>query len=189
MGLFIILLSQQSFAGLGNCPAHALASKDDHRMIDYLQQMQGRYQLGSCYVEIQACNPDGTDEESRENIIADMLVVNKDGFERYIPFYVPEYQQAKTRQMQFQNARTLHYTFRDANYDAATGHNEWWAVEFVKTSDLKKLDYIEIGYSSEMQREQKIPKKWIICGTERENEVNGHPVTHKLKSWWHLLNN
>lgn len=176
-------------AGIGNCPAHALADAKDRRMIEFLQEMQGRYQLGSCYVEIQTCNPNGGEAENRENLVADMLVVDKEGFERYIPFYVPEFQSSGTRQVEMQNARMLHYKFQDNNYDTATGHDERWAVEFVKTSDLKKLEYIEIGYSSEMQRKHKIPKKWIICGTERENEVNGHPLQHKIKSWMHLLNN
>lgn len=189
LGTLVLLLSQQSMAGLGNCPAHALADQKDRRMIEFLQEMQGRYQLGSCYVEIQTCNMNGTEEENRENIVADMLVVDKDGFERYIPFYVPEFNSSKTRQIEMQNARMLHYRFQDTNYDQATGHDERWAVEFVKTSDLKKLEYIEVGYSSEMQRAKKIPKKWIICGTERENEVNGHPVKHKIKSWIHLLYN
>jgi hypothetical protein len=189
LGTLALLLSQQSLAGIGNCPAHALANPKDRRMIEFLQEMQGRYQLGSCYVEIQTCNTSGTEEESRENIVADMLIVDKDGFERYIPFYVPEFKNSKTRQIELQNARMLHYKFQDTNYDQASGRDERWAVEFVKTSDLKKLEYIEVGYSSEMQRAKKIAKKWIICGTERENEVSRRPATHKIKSWMRLIYN
>ena len=187
--LLLLMSSEESHAALGNCPAHVLEKPKDRQMISFLQDMQGRYQLGSCYVEIQTCSPNGSDPENRDNLIADMLIVDKDGFERYIPFYVPKFENSKVRQLNFQNARMLHYRLQDTNPDHATGKDERWAVEFVKTPDLLKLEYIEVGYSSEMQRAQKIPKKWIICGTDREEEVNGHPTRHKFKSWWHSILN
>ncbi|MNL00509.1 hypothetical protein D3C87_1209440 [compost metagenome] len=184
-----LLLSTTAHAGLGNCPAHAVQNKDAMRMIHYLQEMQGRYQLGSCYIELQVCNPVAEEAESNTSVIADMVVVDKKGFERYIPFYVPEFKQNKSSQIHLQNARMLHYRFNDHNYDSSSGADERWMIEFVKTSDLQKLKYLEVGYSSETQREQEINKKWIICGTEREHEVNDHPIRHKFKSWWHQVKN
>lgn len=184
-----LLLSATAQADLGNCPAHALKSKESVQMIQFLQQMQGRYQLGSCYVELQVCKPVVEETESNTSVIADMVVVDKKGFERYIPFFVPEFRQSKSSQIQLQNSRMLHYRFFDRNYDEVTGADERWMIEFVKTSDLLKLKYLEVGYSSETQREQKVNKKWIICGTEREQEVGDHPIRHKFKSWWHRLKN
>lgn len=184
-----LLLSTTAHAGLGNCPAHAVQNKDSMRMIQYLQEMQGRYQLGSCFIELQVCTPVAGQASENTSVIADMVVVDKEGFERYIPFYSPEYKQNKSSQIQLQNARMLHYRFNDHNYDAATGADERWMIEFVKTSDLLKLKYLEVGYSSQTQRDNKINKKWIICGAEREQEVNDHSLRHKFKSWWHQVKN
>lgn len=187
--ILLLMSSEQGQAAMGNCPTQTLSQPSDVRMIQFLQDLQGRYQLGSCSVEIQTCVLDDSANETRETLIADMLIVDQDGFERYIPFYVPQVPNSRSRQIDFQNPRMLHYKFQDHNPDNKTGKDERWAVEFVKTPDLKNLEYIEVAYSSEMQRAQKIPKKWIICGTERETEIRNRPLHHKVKSWWHLLFN
>ncbi|QDK44770.1 hypothetical protein DOM22_06120 [Bdellovibrio sp. ZAP7] len=167
----LVLLAQQSWAKLGACPTHAAHNPKDLRMIEFLREMEGRYDLGSCHIEIQVCRVAKSSREIHGTIIADMLVVDKTGFERYVPFYIPEFDYSKTHQLEIQNSRMLHYRFRDRNYDDATGRDERWAVEFVKTPDLKKLEYIEIGYSSQSQRANKTSKRWIVCGTQREKEV------------------
>ncbi len=168
---YILFFTPKIFAGFGNCPNHILSHKNGLKMLEFLEEVQGRFQLGSCYVELQVCNLNGTDPETRKNTIGDLLIVDKEGFERYISFFIPEFSNSQAHQMSITNDRMLHYRFNDKNYDQATGKYERWAVEFVKTSDLKKLKYIEIGFASQVERTNKTSKKWIVCGTEREEEI------------------
>jgi hypothetical protein len=120
---------------------------------------------------------------------ADMLVIDKHGFQRYIPFFITKEKNKWSKQVMFQSKRAMVYRFNDYNPDLQSGSDERWDVEVVKTDDLLSLDYIEIGYSSEVERRGKVGKKWIICGTERERYIEEHPFKHKIKSLWKILTN
>jgi len=189
--LLAFLLPVSGWAEGGRaCSEHVLKDPKALAMVNYLQEQSGRYRLGSCQAEIQVCqNQVSTSDSTSSSLIGEMLIIDQEGFERYIPFYFAQYKHNRSSEIVLQNSRMLHYAFKDTNYDQASGTDERWMVEFIKSADLKRLDYIEIGYSSQVQRQKKMPKKWIICGAEREHEVYGHPWRHMWRSWWHRLTN
>lgn len=179
----IILISIKNQALVGNCPTFVIKDPQALSMIEFLQSFEGRFSLGSCEVEIQVCNLEQNNDETRKNLLADLLIVDKKGFERYIPFYFSEFKNYKSKYLIKSNSRMLHYEFIDKNFDPFTGKDERWAVEFVKTSDLKNLKYLEVGYSSQVERTNKTSKKWIICGAERKSQKNSYANQNDFMSF------
>lgn len=163
-------VSSDAFSGI--CTEHVLNDPHLSKAIDFLKTFEGRFKLGSCEIELQVCNSAGGSDSGIENLVADLLVTDKTGFQRYIPFYFSKYHSRLSSEVHHVFRRSFLYRFKDKNFDPASGATERWDVEFVKTSDLKSLKYIEIGYTSQVQRENHINKRWIICGSEREKQLH-----------------
>lgn len=186
-----ILISniKQSSATTGPCPQSVYQNKDVLNLIKFLKSKEGKFQLGSCTVEIQACDYTNKEIEGDGNFAADLIILDKDGFERYIPFFIIEEKTKWNKQILFQTKKAIVYRFFDYNFDTKSGSDERWDIEIVKKNQIEEIDYLEIGYSSQTERNNKTNKKWIACGSERENFLDKHPNKHYLlsKKWW-LLN-
>lgn len=183
----LLVIGQISFASLGPCSKKLYQNSKAINAIQYLQNYEGKFSLGSCSVEIQVCDSSNKEVEGTGSMAADMLIIDKDGFQRYIPFFVLETNTNWSKEKIFQDNKALVYRFKDKNFDPETGKDELWDIEIIKKDDSKNLDYIEIGYSSESERKNDTNKKWIACGTEREEYLRTHPYKHYLKSiWWWL---
>lgn len=182
--LILALLSGSAFASGFQCPTSIEGNAKAKKAFSFIKPFEGSFQMGSCKVEIQICDQALVDEEGISSFAADMLIIDSAGFERYVPFFVTGEKQTWSKDVLLLTERAFVYRFKDRNYDPQTGKFERWDVEIVKSPDLKKIDYIELGYSSENEQKAEIGKNWIICGTEREEEVLKHPVRHKFKSWW-----
>lgn len=186
--LLMSLLGTTAFASELRCPESLKNNANASKAFAFIRPFVGEFQMGSCRVELQVCD-EASLEDRGSSFAADMLITDAKGFERYIPFFVSAEKSNWSKDIMFLTQRAFVYRFKDRNLDPETGRFERWDVEIVKSEDLKTIDYIEIGYSSENEQEAKVGKNWIICGTDREREVLDHPVKHKIKSWWWWLKN
>lgn len=186
-GLFI-LISNQVMA-FGGCPMVVKENATAEKLIQFLKPYEGRHQLGSCQVEIQVCAISEESNDPQSVLVADMLVVDKSGYERYIPFYFPHTKDSRVFQEQVFDKNSAQYRFRDLNPDEATGKNERWRAEIVLKKNLSQLDYIEVGYTSHLERKQGISHRWIVCGDHRESEYENNGFLKSYKSFrnWILL--
>lgn len=178
-GLFGTLALTANASNLGPCSKTVYEKSSYLNTLKILEEYEGAFQLGSCSIEIQVCDFSNKEVEGNGSMAAEMLVIDKDGFQRYIPFFISKEKNKWSKQVMFQSRRAMVYRFNDYNSDPESGKDERWDVEIVKTDDLHELDYIEIGYSSKVERKKKVGKKWIICGTEREILMAKRPLKHK----------
>lgn len=185
VALFLKLISIESSHAF-SCDQSLLNNAQTASAIQFLKNYEGTFKLGSCVVELHVCKTDEKLTTEQSNIAADMLIIDKSGFQRYIPFFVQEFKNRWSKQVWYLSPNVLVYRFNDKNFDNETGSDERWDIEFVKKDNEEKLDYLEVGYSSEVERDNSTNKKWIICGAEREAYQARHPYKHKLKSiiWW-----
>lgn len=186
--IFILQYAQYSLASLGKCPERTSRGDDTvTNMIEFLKKNEGSFKLGSCLVELQVCDVLDSEETSDNSLAAEMLVTDKDGFQRYVPFYISQFKNDSAKRSYFQTKSSYVYLFTDKNYDPETGKSEKLSVEIAKKSQAQGIDYLEIGFSSEVERNNKTNKKWITCGIEREEYQRAHPLSHIFKSvWWWL---
>ncbi len=170
-------------AQLGPCPE--VLSKDDYAAdaFDFLRPLEGIRQVGSCQVELHICEKNlVTQDDSSNYLVADMLIT-KNGFQRYIPFYVNEFKNRYTKQIIFNNGQVFAFRFRDWNRDPDSGTFERWDVEFFKNDD-QTYNALEVGYNSQSETNSESPVYWISCGIELEDFIRNHPYKYRLRAWW-----
>lgn len=153
----------------------------------HFTSLEGRYRIGSCFVEIKYCHKDQNENSGKSSFVGDVFIVDSDGNERYIPIYYAKSKTKKAHGVLKRTARTFIYRFKDKNYDDQSGDYEWFDLEIVKKVNLTEIDYIEVGYSSQVERRERTSKKWIVCGEEREEYVKNHPIKYRYRSWWWWL--
>lgn len=186
--MFLLQYSQFSLASLGKCPEGTSRSDDTVvNMIEFLKNNEGIFKLGSCQVELQVCDIANGEESTDNGLAAEILVTEKDGFQRYIPFYINQFKNDSAKRTYFSMKKSYVYLFADKNYDPETGKSEKLSFEIAKKSQSNEINFLEIGFSSDVERNNNTNKKWITCGTEREEYVRTHPLSHAFKSvWWWL---
>jgi hypothetical protein len=173
-------------ASLGVCPLGIVNNNSTSNTINFLRKHTGKFSLGSCLVELHVCDTTINNSKLGGNLAADMLIVDNEGNERYIPFFVSDFKNLWSKDIIFLDKTNLGYRFKDKNYDDSTGTNEKLEIILSTKADSNNLDFIEVYYTSEIDRKYN-NKKWTVCGTERENFAIKHPNTHFLKSkWWWL---
>lgn len=184
--LSLVTTTEIAGASLGPCSKLIYENNSALNMVNFLREYEGKFELGSCSIEIQVCDPSNMDVEGNGNIAADMLVIDREGFQRYIPFFISDQKSDWSKQVAFQSYWALGYKFKDKNFDPETGSNENWKVALVKTNDASSLSFAEFRYSSEVEKINDVDKKLIVCGTKREKFYKDHPLLSRLYSmkWW-----
>lgn len=166
------------------CPQELMKDKFLREAFSFLRPLEGEHQLGSCHVELRVCEEvTPVPEDNLNHLVAELLVTDKTGRERYIPFTLNEFRNRREKQIVAHGARVFAFRFRDWNQDPATGSFERWDVEIFKKQDLS-LDSLEVGYNSETELNSESPKFWISCGTELEAYIRKHPIRYRVRSWW-----
>ena len=172
-----------SHAGLGPCPEIVTKDKYVADAFNFLRGLQGKKQVGSCQVELHVCDSGLSQESEGSNyLVADMLIT-KNGFQRYIPFYVNEFKNRYSKEIIFNDNRVFAFRFRDWNKDPASGTFERWDVEIFKNTD-DSFNSLEVGYNSESETNSESPVYWVSCGVELEEFIKNHPYKYRLRSWW-----
>ena len=189
--LFLIMFSNlfnNAFSEEWSCPKAALSNKATVKAIEFLKSYEGHFKLGSCKIEMQICNTD-EDATNEGSLAGDIIITDETGFQRYVPFFMIADKSSWAKQVSYLGNRAFVYRFKDKNRDTSTGSDENYDIEFIKKVKSDELDYIEIGFTSEVERDDKVNKHWIACGYEREQYLKEHPYKHKLKSkWWWITN-
>ncbi|AUN98084.1 hypothetical protein DOM21_10855 [Bacteriovorax stolpii] len=181
------LLPAYAHAGWG-CSKSIRENASAVEAIKFLRPYEGNFSLGSCSIELQVCDLNVPADDNASSFAADIVVINRSG-ERYIPFFISTEKTKWQKQVIFQNQRAFVYRLKDWNEDPETGKDEKYDIEFIRKENSKELDYIEVGFTSEVERQREgyVPPKWMACGFEREAYLREHPVKHKIKSFWWWL--
>ena len=160
-----VFLVQPVFADFNVCSNFVHTNKQMYRAIDFLQSMEGVYQLGDCSVEIHTCHTFATDNAPGD-IVGDLLIRNSAGDERYIQLEFPE-ADSPGLQVQILNGRIMfHYEFDDRNGSKEEGGLESVRLEFLKSADQKNLLSVEEGWYSTKDwksRHAGSVYRWILC--------------------------
>jgi len=159
---FCLIYVSFAVASAEQCPKSILENETSRQALEFLREFEGEFQFGNCFVQLTVCDAKEPSTETT-TFVGDLMVTDEAGFQRYVPFYFPNYQGPQTSQLSFVYQRAIHYEFFDYIPDKQHGRYEAYRIEFVKTPDLKQLDRIEIGFVSEKERQRKLGKKWIVC--------------------------
>ncbi len=181
--LLLISSIMSAHAGLGPCPE---VIKNNHHVAEafnFLRDLEGKHQVGSCQVELHLCDSNQTTEDDEKNYLVGDMLITKNGFQRYIPFYVNEFKNKYSKQIIFNNNQIFAFRFRDWNEDQDSGRFERWDVEIFK-KDNHTYEALEVGYNSEIERNSESPVYWISCGTELEDFIRNHPYKYRIRAWW-----
>lgn len=147
------------------CPSAFLADSKFNPIIRFLGPLEGQYRIGSCKVEIHVCRPPKSNSQQTDQALAaDVLVTDHHGFQRYVPIYFLSQETEKVAFLPRIFRRAFHYTFHDENRNPSTGRYEFSRMEIDKTSNLKSIETIEIGYWTQVEKRQHLGKAWITCG-------------------------
>ncbi len=184
--VFFIFVSNV-FAESSLCQKNSFENNEEGKALLFFQSLEGRFKIGSCFVEVKYCESSSANKDGSSKFIGDVFVLDSDGDERYIPIYLTKSKVKKSHGLLMNSDRSFIYRFKDKNRDDLSGNYEWFDLEIVKKKNLSDIDFIEIGYSSQHERKKRTTKKWIVCGEEREEYVKDHPVKYRYRSWWWWL--
>ena len=109
----LLVMTELAGASLGLCSKAVYENETALNTINFLRKYEGKIRLGSCVIEIQVCDPSIKNVEGNGNIAGDMLVIDRDGFQRYIPFFISEQKNNWSTQVAFQSSNALGYKFKD----------------------------------------------------------------------------
>ena len=160
-----LLVVPPVFADFNVCSNYVRTNPAMSRAVDFLQTMEGTYQLGDCSIEIHTCHSFASDNTPGD-IVGDLLIRNSAGDERYIQLEFPEENSPELR-VQILNGRIMfHYEFDDRNGSNEEGRLESVRLEFLKSRDQKNLLSIEEGWYSTKDwksRQAGSVYRWILC--------------------------
>lgn len=144
LGLIFLCLSTLTVGSRGSaaCQYQPMQSAKANRATEFIKSISGSYQSRDCKMTIETCERAETPVGST---VAHILVVDEKGREAYLPIDFQETDAKRTRYTIQNGSRMFHYEYRDLNPDPAGGRRAVYYFEAVKTSDLTKLEYIELG--------------------------------------------
>lgn len=183
--IFLVFVNFQTNAS--ECNQSGFENNDLGIALLHFTSLEGRYQIGSCLVEINYCQKSLADSSGKSSFVGDVFIVDAEGNERYIPIYYAKSKMKKSHGVLKRTDRSFIYRFKDKNMDDLSGNYEWFDLEIVKKENLVDIEYVEVGYSSQVERRERSSKKWIVCGEEREEYVKRHPIKYRYRSWWWWL--
>lgn len=108
-----------------------------------LAQMNGKWELGDCIVELHVCEKrdlaaalpgyltQGPEEKSHF-WLGDVYVKDRMGKKLYIPLYSPESRFPNTRVSLKENSKSFTYMYQDKNYDPKSGLKEKYELTIFK---------------------------------------------------------
>jgi len=162
-------MSLPSFSALAPCPNSSMAQK----FIKELKPFEGRFNLGSCQIELHVCTPSPikpmdlkSNPLETNHQVADLLII-KNKKHVHLPLFIMPYSTDKYYDWEFKLGRALYYRSSDQHWDPYTGSYEFLSTWIVKTGDRSQIEYIEVNtdqdYQGSLQRK-------FVCGTDRELE-------------------
>lgn len=125
------------------CQYQPLGSAKAVRATAFMTSIDGSYQSPECKMTIEMCEQ--AEVPGVGSTVGHILVVDDKGRESYLPLDFQETPAKRTRYEIQNGSRMFHYEYRDSNPDPAGGRRAVYYFEAVKTSDLTKLEYIELG--------------------------------------------
>ena len=157
--LFIFCgIAQTALADFSNCPKSVLADPEKARAVEFLQSVAGVYHIGRCKIELNVCSV-RNEVSNDDTLVGDMMLTYANGDSVYLPFDFSLNATPRTYRVILNGRRMLHYESIEHIPDRENGRTENYRLEFVKTDDLSRLEYIELGvYTSKVGA-----SRWYIC--------------------------
>jgi len=150
------------------CGADGLKTPAARTAHAFLASIQGRFQLGRCFIELKMC--DTTEPTEFGSTVGDIGVTDRYGQFFYVNFDFSQVQTEKVKKVILNGRRMVHYEFIERLPDPINGRTEAYRLEIVKSEDLSRIEYLDLGvYNSRIrERYPQLPNGksyWINCGT------------------------
>ena len=167
----MLLLARFADADSYICGADGMNSEPSRKAHEFLSSIQGKFQLGRCFIEIQMC--DTAEPMEFGNIVGDIGVTDRFGQFFYLSFDFSRIQTPTVSKVILNGRRMMHYEFIERIPDARSGRTEAYRLEIVKSEDLKTIEYIDLGiyHSRIRERYRQLPagkSYWVNCGASEE---------------------
>lgn len=162
----VLFFSNAAFAGSYNCGANGLIEQKQIQAHAFLQSLQGKFQLGQCFVELYVCDPNQPTEPG--TTVGDMAVTDKYGKQFYVPFDFSNVQTERVTKVILNGRRMMHYEFIERLPDSNSGRTEAYRLEILKSEDLSTVESLHLGvYTSRLREDYPRLKNrksyWVIC--------------------------
>ena len=111
--IIFFLFVTNTWAEETNCKQGSFENNDLGIALLHFTSLEGRYKIGSCFVEIKYCESPTVNEDAASRFVGDVFVVDSDGDERYIPIYLTKSKTKKSHGILKRTNRTFIYRFKD----------------------------------------------------------------------------
>jgi hypothetical protein len=150
------------------CPEGSQKDADFKKGIAFLKSVEGTYKLGSCDLEIKAC--DSTLPERSSNLIGEVFVKDVYNREQYAPLYFQDREMRESRTTWEPYRNSAFYVFQDKVYDGLNGDRESIYVDLYKDEKTGTLKKLSLGIYGTKRRVRKYlffhTSQWSSCTNE-----------------------
>jgi hypothetical protein len=167
LSVFLLsLVSSQVFAYA--CPEGSQKDGDFRKGIAFLKSVEGTYKLGTCNLEIKAC--DSTLPERSSNLIGEVFVKDVYNREQYAPLYFQDREMRESTATWEPYRNSAFYVFHDKVYDGLNGQSESIYVDIYKDEKTGSLKKLSLGIYGTKRRVRRYlffhTSQWSSCTNE-----------------------